>query len=385
MKKTFGNRSVSAPALDDSEQAVEGTRAAIVIVSTADFDVALLAKHLAQRSHGATSVALLSVNGTSSGTPIDYASTCARIWEYLGQCKGSPCEPRARADNKLWPNQAPNFAGACNLSAVLTEPITETGREVAKSPSVAEKNGAAHFGSDDRSSADLIPVMIASAREDLLKGLLPHLAGEQDIKVLGDPVVDPRLLSLCLEARQPGVLLLDKAIFDRLDPHELRKIHKRFPEVRVLLLWDEICRGLVEEILRRRFDGFLPTNCAPDAYVKAIRAVSRGELWLPRALLAKAISGLLHTPKRDNSVAENHRSHVADDSLTRREGQIVGLLRQGLTNKEIARQLGVMEDTVKKHLQSVFGKFGVRRRTLVLLRQVSGQLNYSHDAHDLPL
>lgn len=59
--------------------------------------------------------------------------------------------------------------------------------------------------------------------------------------------------------------------------------------------------------------------------------------------------------------------------LTKREEQIVGLLRQGLTNKQIARQLGIMEDTVKKHLQKVFGKLGVRRRTLVVLRRLAGQ------------
>jgi DNA-binding NarL/FixJ family response regulator len=52
---------------------------------------------------------------------------------------------------------------------------------------------------------------------------------------------------------------------------------------------------------------------------------------------------------------------------------IVGFLAQGLSNKHIARQLGIMEDTVKKHLQSIFSKLGVRRRTLVALRQVGRQ------------
>jgi DNA-binding CsgD family transcriptional regulator len=54
--------------------------------------------------------------------------------------------------------------------------------------------------------------------------------------------------------------------------------------------------------------------------------------------------------------------------LTGREAEIVAQLRQGATNKEIARRLGIQEDTVKKHLQSVYGKLGVHRRALVLLR-----------------
>jgi len=59
---------------------------------------------------------------------------------------------------------------------------------------------------------------------------------------------------------------------------------------------------------------------------------------------------------------------AATDHLTGRESQVVAHVRQGFTNKEIARRLGIQEDTVKKHLQAVFGKLGVRRRALVALR-----------------
>jgi len=52
--------------------------------------------------------------------------------------------------------------------------------------------------------------------------------------------------------------------------------------------------------------------------------------------------------------------------------QVVELLRRGCINKEIARELGIMEDTVKKHLQSVFAKLGVHRRALVALRRLPG-------------
>ena len=58
---------------------------------------------------------------------------------------------------------------------------------------------------------------------------------------------------------------------------------------------------------------------------------------------------------------------------TDREREIVELLRRGLTNKQIAHQLGIMEETVKKHLQHVYDKFGVRRRALVMLGQVGAR------------
>jgi len=58
---------------------------------------------------------------------------------------------------------------------------------------------------------------------------------------------------------------------------------------------------------------------------------------------------------------------------TDREREIIDLLRRGMTNKQIAHQLGIMEETVKKHLQHVYDKFGVRRRALVMLSQVGAR------------
>lgn len=222
--------------------------------------------------------------------------------------------------------------------------------------------------------SNLITVLIASGREGLLKELLPRLVSEQDIKMLSEPVEDLALLRRCMKQWQPKVLLLDKALLDHLGPESLRMIRTQVRRVHVLLLSDELCSGLVEEILRNRFHGYLLTSCPPDAFVKAIRAVSRGDLWLPRSLLANVLSDLLQMPSHGDQKAESNRVRARSaDMLTKREEQIVGLLSQALTNKQIARQLGIMEDTVKKHLQHVFGKLGVRRRTLVILRQLAGQ------------
>ena len=60
-------------------------------------------------------------------------------------------------------------------------------------------------------------------------------------------------------------------------------------------------------------------------------------------------------------------SAAAISQCTDREQQIIALLVQGLTNKEIALRLGIVEDTVKKHLLHVYNKLGVRRRALIIL------------------
>ena len=83
--------------------------------------------------------------------------------------------------------------------------------------------------------------------------------------------------------------------------------------------------------------------------------------------------------KVDRRAADRRRQASQPDSLlapesgvcTDRELQIVRLLTQGMTNKQIANKLGIAEDTVKKHLQHVYKKLGVRRRALLIIDRVA--------------
>ena len=63
----------------------------------------------------------------------------------------------------------------------------------------------------------------------------------------------------------------------------------------------------------------------------------------------------------------NARVLATTTQFTTREQQIVILVREGMTNKQIGRELGIVEDTVKKHLQHIYDKIGVRRRALLAL------------------
>lgn len=217
--------------------------------------------------------------------------------------------------------------------------------------------------------ATAITVMTASDRTDLHATWLSMLACETGLEIKGEPVMDATCLATCLERHHPKVLLLDKTLLDRLDPLSLQRIQQQRPHVRVLLVSEQVCRSAVADVLRNRFHGLLLTTSLPDLYLKAIRAVSKGELWLSRRLMAEAISDpAWPLPLADaGTSADPDRLH-AMEALSRRELQVVERLHRGCSNKEIARELGIMEDTVKKHLKSIFAKLGVRRRALVILQ-----------------
>jgi DNA-binding NarL/FixJ family response regulator len=217
-------------------------------------------------------------------------------------------------------------------------------------------NAPERCGSGIAGGACVVTVAIASARADLRS----RLSCEDGIQTWGECITQPARLASVLARQAPNVLLVDKSLLDRSAFDSLHELRTRFPAMRTLLILDEARPGIVEAILRNRIDGFLLADCPPDACVKAIRAVHRGELWLPRGLLVKALTDLM--------LAQAGREPFAGPPLTAREEQIVALLRRGCSNKEIARELGIMEDTVKKHLKSVFAKTGVRRRTLLVLR-----------------
>lgn len=235
----------------------------------------------------------------------------------------------------------------------------------------------AALGLDDFEAADAaaIAVMIASERRDLRAAWLSKLARVSGIEIRGEPL-DATCLAARVERYQPDVLLLDKALLDRLDPQSLQMIHAQTRRVRVLLLCDEPCPGLVADVLRNRFHGLLLGACLPEVCLKAIRAVSQGELWLSRQLMAEVITDAAWPLATAESGASSDPDRVlAMDTLTQRELQVVARLHLGSSNKEIARDLGIMEDTVKKHLRSVFAKLGVRRRALVVLLASAPSLN----------
>jgi DNA-binding NarL/FixJ family response regulator len=216
--------------------------------------------------------------------------------------------------------------------------------------------------------AGRIRVLLASERAVLREGLGARLGKEPGICLTVTEVTRQDTFPASLRRLVPDVLLLDEDLLERLGAEYVRRLHAASSGLRVLLVCDSAHRGLVELVIGCRFHGYLLARASRDTCLKGVHAVLRGELWLPRAALAQAIYGPRPEAKGEGpGVPTLAGGARRKRPLTYREEQVTCCLRKGYSNKEIAHELGIKEDTVKKHLCRVFGKLGVQRRTQVLL------------------
>jgi DNA-binding NarL/FixJ family response regulator len=110
--------------------------------------------------------------------------------------------------------------------------------------------------------------------------------------------------------------------------------------------------------VRAGVKGLVRKDASFDTLINALEKVQAGEVWLPRVLLAAALSD----PARPNGREHTGVAHSGLRSLTRREIEIIALICDGLTNHQIANRLFISETTVRHHLTSIFAKLGIRDR-----------------------
>ncbi len=136
----------------------------------------------------------------------------------------------------------------------------------------------------------------------------------------------------------------------------IQTLRQRWPDVRVAVLSSMTDRKVILDALAAGAVAFIPKRLSAGAMLSALRLVMAGERFIPSMLLNAEGSDI----RVVTVAADEDREPVG--ILTQREKEILRLLRDGLPNKSIARQLNVSEVTVKSHLCHVFRKLGVQNR-----------------------
>jgi DNA-binding NarL/FixJ family response regulator len=212
---------------------------------------------------------------------------------------------------------------------------------------------------------DQITVLIADDHALFREGLGVILSQQGDIRVVGEAKDGFEALSR-VEALQPDILLLDVLMPGLGGLEILPKIRSKSPKTKVLMLTGFFEEELITEAMQNGAKGYLLKTANHAELIKAIRATHSGELWAERRVLTLLLENLFQRVSDLQVPLSNHRGNLTD-----REQEIVEWVIQGMTNKEIAGQLGISDKTVKTHLSNIFSKLKVSRRLELLLYRIA--------------
>jgi len=139
----------------------------------------------------------------------------------------------------------------------------------------------------------------------------------------------------------------------------IREVRSSNPETDVIVLIDAIERAIVTEAFQSGAVGILCRDESFEVLCKCIHAVHEGQVWANSETLRMVLDALTQMPRAINLQIRNGKSGKL---LTKREEDLVHLVAEGLTNRDISKQLNLSEHTVRNYLFRIFNKLGTANR-----------------------
>jgi DNA-binding NarL/FixJ family response regulator len=215
--------------------------------------------------------------------------------------------------------------------------------------------------------AAAIRVLVADSSQMQTQLLSSALRRHPEFQITCCPL-DPEGILRLLESCSIDVLLLDANSQGNSwqDMSLLRRIHVSFPKVAKILLIESFDREMVVNAFRSGARGLFCFAASPfRALCKCIQVVHRGQVWATAEQIDYLIDIVSQVPSL--RVVNAHGNTL----VTPREEQVVALVAEGLSNRQIAEELGLSEHTVKKYLFRIFDKLGISTRVELVLYAVN--------------
>lgn len=197
-----------------------------------------------------------------------------------------------------------------------------------------------------------IRVLVVDDQLIVRAGVCSLLTGVADIVVVGE-AEDGRQAVEEAKRCNPQVILMDLRL-PHLDGVEAtRQILAAQPEVGIVILTTADAETEVLTAVGAGALGYVAKTSRREEFLEAIRRVARGEAWIPPHLTRRLLTHFKPRP--------------AQEALTSREQDVLSLLARGCSNREIAREMGISDITVRTHVSHVLGKLGVSNRVEAVL------------------
>ena len=207
-----------------------------------------------------------------------------------------------------------------------------------------------------------IKILLVDDQPLFREGLRTLLSVQPDFEVVGEAGNGEEAISLAHKLL-PSVVLMDLQMPVLDGVAATRRLHRELPDCRVIVLTTFDDDEMVFDGLRAGAIGYLLKDAPSEKLGEAIRSAARGESFLQPSVAAKVVAEFARLTSKP---AMNAR--VLVEPLSDRELEILGLIADGASNREIAGTLFLAEGTVKNHVTNILGKLGVRDRTQAALK-----------------
>lgn len=202
----------------------------------------------------------------------------------------------------------------------------------------------------------------------LREGILSILKSQKDIIIFSSG--DGKNPLLKVRQLKPNIVLLDLGLRSQNSLHIVEIVKKEFPRAKIIVMDLAPAQADILQYVKAGAAGFILKDASLNDLLSTIRTVSKGETVLPPLLVDSLFSQII-----DRAIKEGKSKLSGAVKMTKREREVIELLSNGLTNKEIAQKIQVSTFTVKSHIHNIMEKLALHTRLEVA--------NYAYSAETL--
>src|SRR5215212_10122303 len=210
------------------------------------------------------------------------------------------------------------------------------------------------------------------------QGLRDLLADEPDIEVIGEAANGREALLICSRLC-PDLILMDVRMPEMDGLAATREVKQRYPRISVLVVTMHQNPDYLLEALKAGAAGYVLKDASRHEIITAVQQVREGESPLDSELAARLLRRLVSDERRRRrGVRIRYKEDAHAELLTPRELEVLGLMKLGYTNGQIARELVISLGTAKNHVEHIIAKLGVSDRTQAVVKALElGVLGFS--------
>lgn len=202
-----------------------------------------------------------------------------------------------------------------------------------------------------------LKILIADDHAVLRDGLKALVNSQPDMEVVGE-AHNGRIASEKALQLRPDVMIMDVSMPELNGIQATEIVKRECPQTNVLALTAYKDKAYVDQLLGAGASGYMLKLAASDELIRAIRTVAAGEVYLGREIAERITESYVRS--------QMHRAGAQPKELTDREEEVLRLIAQGYSNKEIATQLSISVKTVESHKANLMEKLEITSRTEIV-------------------